>query len=116
MLRLRWPAFLKRLGHRLFLAYAHYRWRRWRRPWLPDRGPWRVVVPDEEMSNEKVVVLTWFNLETGRWGGICEFFDDSDLCDYVPMEDRIAQSEYFPLLEQSPVWVKADDFSSKNQE
>jgi hypothetical protein len=75
-----------------------------------------VVVPDEEMSNEKVVVLTWFNLETGRWGGICEFFDDSDLCDYVPMEDRIAQSEYFPLLEQSPVWVKADDFSSKNQE
>ncbi|MGB9689497.1 hypothetical protein [Thermogutta sp.] len=51
----------KRLAHRVFLAYAHYRWRR---PWRFYKGRWYVVVPDRDMHKEKVKVITWCCPET----------------------------------------------------
>jgi|GEM_PF-3148788 len=97
-------AALKRLGHRLFLAYAHFRWRRWRRPWRYYKARWYVVVDDDKMNDEKVEVLTWFNPETALTEGVCFPLDDYDYFDYVPMEDRISYSQYMALEEE--YWAK----------
>lgn len=93
-------AALKRLGHRLFLAYAHFRWRRWRRPWRFYEGRWYVVVSDDEINDEKVEVLDWYNPKTNYMEGVCFPLDDHDYFDYVPMEDRISWSECHALQEE----------------
>lgn len=90
--------YFKQLGHRLFLAYAHYRWRRWRRPWRYYGGRWYVVVQDENLNDEKVPVLFWFNPETMEDDGICVPVPGYDYTDYVPQEDRFPYSQYWHLI------------------
>ncbi|MGB9690032.1 hypothetical protein [Thermogutta sp.] len=101
---------LKRLAHRVFLAYAHYRWRRWRCPWRFYQGRWYVVVRDRDMHKEKVKVITWCCPETGDIESICIPVPGYDYSDYVPFEDRIPDSVYFPLmLGTSPPPDEPDD-------
>lgn len=96
--------YFKQLGHRLFLAYAHFRWRRWRRPWRYYGGRWYVIVDDDKMNDEKVEVLSWFYPEGGITEGVCIPLDDHDYFDYVPMEDRISVSQYWAMQEE--YWAK----------
>lgn len=101
---------LKRLAHRVFLAYAHYRWRRWRCPWRFYKGRWYVVVRDRDMHKEKVKVITWCCPETGDIESICLPVPGHDYSDYVPFEDRMPDSVYFPLmLGTSPPRDEPDD-------
>ncbi len=99
-----WRDFLARLLHRLALAYYHFRWRHWRRPWRYYKGRWYVVVPDEEMDKEKVDVLMWYRPDIDYEEGVCIPIPGYDYSDYVPMEDRMAYSQYEALSEE--YWAK----------
>lgn len=95
---------LGRLLHRLALAWYHFRWRRWRRPWRYEKRRWYVVVDDDEIDKEKVDVLMWYCPEQDYIDGVCIPIPGDDYSDYVPREDRITYSQFRALSDE--YWAK----------